>query len=620
MMTGMRFRLLAALLVLATPALAQTMATLIPTASQRQTIRLDGPWHYLVDPYRAGWDDSSAAQPEPKKNGYNSDARPDPHGPVVEYEWDKEPVLQVPGDWNTQRPELLFYEGLLWYQHRFQFHPRAGMRTFLHFGAANYRADIAVNGANICRHEGGFTSFDCEVTDALKDGENTVVAAVDNVRTADRVPMNKTDWYNYGGLTGEVSLVEVPQRFLDEDGLALERGAGDRITGFAHVVDAAAGTPVRLRIPELGIAATAATDAQGRAIFSVEPKKLERWSPEHPRLYGVEWQVGGDLVRDEVGFRTIEVRGTEILLNGRPIYLRGISMHAEAPRSYPGEPDSKTGRAATDADARLMLGRAKALGCNFVRMAHYPYPVSYAEEADRLGLLLWEEIPVYWAIHWQNPDTFQAAKGQLDEMIRRDRNRASIAMWSMSNETPISADRTEFIGRLTAEARKDDPTRLITSAMLTPMQKAGDGHLVATLDDPLGKYLDVLGQNEYIGWYTAKSDDAPSVEWKDPLGKPVIVSEFGGDARAGRHGTADDRWTEEYQAHLFEQQLQMIVKVPFIDGLTPWVLVDFRSPTRQAPGIQDGYNRKGLLSPEGEKKLAYEVLHKRYEALAAEGK
>ena len=352
----------------------------------------------------------------------------------------------------------------------------------------------------------------------------------------------------------------------------------------------------------------------------MEPKKLERWSPEHPRLYGVEWQVGGDLVRDEVGFRTIEVRGTEILLNGRPIYLRGISMHAEAPRSYPGEPDSKPGRAATDADARLMLGRAKALGGNFVRMAHYPYPVSYAEEADRLGLLLWEEIPVYWAIHWQNPDTFQAAKGQLDEMIRRDRNRASIAMWSMSNETPISADRTEFIGRLTAEARKDDPTRLITSAMLTPMQKAGDGHLVATLDDPLGKYLDVLGQNEYIGWYTAKSDDAPSVEWKDPLGKPVIVSEFGGDARAGRHGTADDRWTEEYQAHLFEQQLQMIVKVPFIDGLTPWVLVDFRSPTRQAPGIQDGYNRKGLLSPEGEKKLAYEVLHKRYEALAAEGK
>ncbi len=626
MMARMRLRLLSALLVWVTSTvLAQTLPPTLTLAGadQRQATTLNGRWHYIVDPYRNGWDAFQAELPAPRSTGYIADAHQEPGGPVVEYDWAKEPELAVPGDWNSQRPELLFYEGLLWYQRNVTFHPKPGMRSFLHFGAVDYRANVAVNGKNLCEHEGGYTSFDCDATDVLKDGENSIVVAVDNVRMRDRVPTIKSDWWNYGGITGEVSIVEVPSTFIDDDGLKLERGEGDRITGYAHVSGALgsagtgqnAGTNVELRIPELGIDAQSKTDAIGRAAFSVTPKALERWSPEHPRLYKVEWRAGGDTLTDEVGFRTVEVRGSEILLNGKSIYLRGISMHAEVPRSYPGYPASKTGRAWSDADAKLLLGWAKNLDCNFVRMAHYPYPETFLREADRQGLLVWSEIPVYWAINWTSPAALASAKQQLHEMIGRDRNRASIAMWSLSNETPVSPERTAFIRQLIDDAREQDPSRLITSAMLTPMHKDASGRMVATLDDPLTQYLDVLGQNEYIGWYTGKSDDAPEIRWVDPTGKPVIVSEFGGGAKAGLHGAVAERWTEEYQAHLFEQQFAMIAKQPFIRGVTPWVLMDFRSPTRQLPGVQDGYNRKGLFSPAGEKKAAYGVVREHYAAI-----
>lgn len=620
MLLASRFLRISAVLLAVAPVYAQTLPapTVLASADQRSSLSLNGPWHSIVDPYRNGWGAWPNEPEVPSTHGYIADKTPDPRGPVQEYDWAKEPVLAVPGDWNSQRPDLLYYEGLLWYQRSFVAHPAPGMKSYLHFGAADYRANITVNGQNVCEHQGGFTSFDCDATAAIKDGENSIVVAVDNVRMRDRVPTTKTDWWNYGGLTGPVSLIEVPETFIDDDGLTLERGAGDHITGYAHVSGAQAGTAVELKIAALGIDAHATTDADGKASFTVEPRGLQRWTPEHPRLYEVEFRAGKDSVRDTVGFRTIEVKGDEILLNGKPIYLRGVSMHAEAPRSYPDNPGSKTGRAWSDADAKLLLGWAKGMGCNFVRMAHYPYPESFLREADRTGLLVWEEIPVYWSIDWTSPAALASAKSQLHEMIRRDRNRAAIAFWSMSNETPPGVERTAFIRQLIDQARAEDPSRLITSAIVSPLHKDAAGNFTATLDDPMAPYLDVLGYNEYIGWYSGKSDDAPNTQWSDPLGKPVILSEFGGGAKAGLHGSPEDRWTEEFQKHLFDEQFAMIAKMPFVRGTTPWVLMDFRSPTRQLPGIQDGYNRKGLFSDTGQKKQAYSVVKDHYTAIEAQ--
>jgi beta-glucuronidase len=152
-----------------------------------------------------------------------------------------------------------------------------------------------------------------------------------------------------------------------------------------------------------------------------------------------------------------------------------------------------------------------------------------------------------------------------------------------------------------------DNTRLVTAALLVRTQ----GH-TKIVDDKLGEALDVIGANEYIGWYEGEPADADTTTWQIAFSKPLIISEFGGDARAGLHGPATERWTEEYQASIFEHQLRMLARIPQLRGLSPWVLVDFRSPMRQLPGVQDGFNRKGLISNEGQKKQAFFVLQKAY--------
>jgi beta-glucuronidase len=318
----------------------------------------------------------------------------------------------------------------------------------------------------------------------------------------------------------------------------------------------------------------------------------------------VRLQAATDVLEDEMGFRTIEVRGTDILLNGKPVFLRGVSIHAEAP--------IRGGRADNDEDAATLLGWAKELGCNYVRLAHYPHDQRMTRTADRLGLMVWSEIPVYWAEQFGDPAVLAKAEQQLREEIRRDRDKASIVLWSVANETPLTPERTAFLKTLAGDVRGLDSTRLVTAALLVRTE----GH-DKYVDDPLGEALDVIGMNEYIGWYEQSPQDADTTVWHVSYQKPLIVSEFGGDAKAGLHGAATERWTEEYQASIFEHQLPMLVKIPQFRGLTPWILVDFRSPMRQLPGLQDGFNRKGLISNHGDKKEAFFVLQKTYKEWAS---
>lgn len=197
-----------------------------------------------------------------------------------------------------------------------------------------------MNGHRVCQHEGGFTPFDCEVTGTIRDGANFVIIAVDSTRRADGVPATQTDWYNDGGLTRDVSLVELPQAFVDDYDMHLDRNADGEISGSVHLVGATAGAEVRISIPDAKVAQTARTDQNGTASFRFHAQGLELWSPEHPKLYQVRIDSALGVLTDEVGFRTVEVRGTDILLNGKPVFLRGISLHAEAP--------IRTGRACAD--------------------------------------------------------------------------------------------------------------------------------------------------------------------------------------------------------------------------------------------------------------------------------
>jgi beta-glucuronidase len=593
-------RLLSALLCLSVfPALCADL-DLIQNAPARQGVSLNGPWHAIVDPYESGYYDYRY-QPQ-ADGGYGANTKPQSKSDLIEYDFATAGLLQVPGDWNTQRPELMLYEGTVWYQRDFDITIPPGHRVFVWFGAANYRVMVFLNGVKVGEHEGGFTPFQFEITGKVREKGNVLIVKVDDQRKQEFIPTVMTDWWNYGGLTRAVRLIDVPGTFVQDYSIQLEKGSQTRVAGWVRLNGAELGQKVIIRIPEAGIARTFTPDATGLARVAFEAR-LDLWSPERPKLYDVTVEAGVDRVTDRIGFRSIEAKGRDLLLNGKPVFLRGVSIHAEAP--------FRAGRVYSEADARTLFQWAKEVDCNFVRLPHYPHDEVMTRLADELGLLVWSEIPVYWTISWENPETLRKAEQQLAEMISRDKNRASVILWSVANETPRGDARLKFLTTLAERARALDSTRLITAALETHY---ADPKTIV-VEDPLGQFLDVVSCNEYIGWYDGLPEKIDTIAWQTPYEKPFVLSEFGADAQAGRHGDDMTRFTEEYQANVYRGQVAMFKRIPFLNGTIPWVLVDFRSPRRPLAGIQDFYNRKGLFSDRGERKAAFYIMRDYYKSM-----
>jgi beta-glucuronidase len=602
----------AALLALvSTSTAAESPAPTLVSADMRSAIDLDGAWKWSVDPYRDGLSGFHGGEAAPGHRRYEdidttAAMRADSKA-LYEYDMDRSAVVQLPQSFVTHSPDMRRYNGLVWYQRRFPAHPKAGERAFLRFGAVDYHAYVYLNGKFVGEHEGGFTPFAYEVTNLLRDGDNRVTVGADSERTADDVPPVVTDWENYGGITRPVSLILVPSTYVDDAWIRLTRDG--RIAATVHLDGpSASGGPIAVRIPALGFALSGHAGADGSWTATARaPRRLKRWSPESPVLYDVEIASGDDRLRDRIGFRTIEVHGQDILLNGKPVFLRGVDIHAE-------EFGPNPTRAITPAAARALLIEAKqGLHANFVRLAHYPHPETMLRAADELGLLVWSEIPVYWQVDFANPATLERARAMQTESILRDRNRASIILWSVGNETPVSDARNTFLRSLVANAKALDDARLVTAALLS-----GRKGNVQMIDDPLAADLDVLGVNTYNGWYTPDPlSSIPSIEWRSPYQKPVIFSEFGAGALAGYHDdlTNPHKFSEEFQAEYYRQTLAMAAKIPFLRGLAPWILKDFRSPRRQHPIYQQGWNRKGLVSETGTRKAAFQVLADYYRSL-----
>ena len=593
--------------IFATGCLLMSMADnpslpLIQNVNAYETMSLNGEWNYIVDVQEEGYYDYRM---KPTPWGFFRNAKPQKPEDLIEYDFDKSPTMQIPSDWNTKDERLFFYEGTVWFKRSFQAVPMEECRTLLYFGAVNYDCRVWVNGQEVGHHVGGFTPFNFDISDLLKVGENTVIVKVDNKRHPEDVPTQIFDWWNYGGITRDVMLVKVTPVYLEDYNVQLQKADAKakmrEISFSAKLNKAEAGHEVTLFIPELKLEQKLTTDAEGKVsgTMKVSAKKLTLWSPENPKRYQVQVILDNSTVADEIGFRTIETRDKQILLNGQPIFLKGISIHNEKPNGG--------GRANTVEDARTLLSWAKELGCNFVRLAHYPHHEEMVREAEKMGILVWSEIPVYWTIAWTNPATFANARQQLTDMISRDHNRANVIIWSIANETPHSAERDDFLGRLAQYARTLDDTRLISMAM----EVTGASNYVNRLSDNMNKYVDVVSFNEYVGWYR-DVNDAPKMTWEIPYNKPVIISEFGGGARYGYHGAQNQRWTEEFQENLYRENLAMLDKIDGLSGTTPWILKDFRSPRRVLPGVQDYYNRKGLVSDKGEKKKAFFVLRDWY--------
>ncbi len=577
---------------------------LITNTPNRNVTTLNGTWHYIVDPYETGYynyryqpyDQLDKKNNSAFYNNYHTDNKM----ALVEYDFDKSPTLTVPGDWNSQQEKLFYYEGTVWYKRSFDYTmSNENNRLFLYFGAINYKAEIYLNGKKIGMHEGGFTPFNFEVTSIVKPKDNYLVVKVDNKRFKEAIPTINTDWWNYGGITRDVKLIEEPAIFIRDYSIQLKKGEKKTIHGYVTLNGASENEEVTISIPELKLRISARTNNQGIASFEIKAKNIKYWSPETPKLYDVTLKSKHQTLKDQIGFRTIETKGADIVLNGKSIFLRGICIHEENAM--------RGGRAYNEADALVALSWAKELGCNYVRLAHYPHNEYIVRLADKMGLMIWEEIPVYWTVDFTNKVSLTNATNQLGEAIARDKNRASIIIWSMANETPPSDARNEFLKNLISHTKSIDSTRLI-SAALEKHYKDG----VNIVDDEIGKYLDVVAFNQYTGWYGGSLEDAPDAKWNIKYNKPVIISEFGGGALQGMHGTIKERWTEEYQEYLYHQNLKMIDKIPNIRGTSPWILADFRSPKRVLPVIQDGWNRKGLISNHGIKKKAFYTVQEYY--------
>ncbi|MFH1000461.1 MAG: glycoside hydrolase family 2 TIM barrel-domain containing protein [Bacteroidota bacterium] len=579
----------------------------IINTSNRVNTTLNGNWNYIIDPYETGYynyryepyDQQTQNNNSAFYNNYHTDNKLE----LVEYDFDKSPILKVPGDWNSQYEKLLYYEGTIWYKRTFDYtFSDEKNRLFVYFGAVNYKAEVYLNGKKLGIHEGGFTPFSFEISSIVKPKDNYLVVKVDNKRFREAIPTINTDWWNYGGITRDVLLIEEPNTFIQDYFIQLKKGDSKTISGFVSLFNASENEKITISIPELDINKTLSVDKDGKIQFDITAKKIDFWSPENPKLYDVNITTAHQTLKDEIGFRTIETVGHDILLNGKSIFLRGISIHEENAM--------RGARATNEADALVSLIWAKELGCNYVRLAHYPHNEHIVKLADKMGLMVWEEIPVYWTVDFTNEKSLKNAKNQLSEAIARDKNRASIIIWSVANETPPSAVRNAFLLNLINHSRELDNTRLV-SAALEKHSKNG----IQIVDDEIGNHLDIVAFNQYTGWYGGSLEDAPNAKWDIKFNKPVVVSEFGGGALQGLHGTIHERWTEEYQEYLYIQNLKMIEKIPNIRGTSPWILNDFRSPKRLLPNIQDGWNRKGLISNNGIKKKAFYIMQEFYKKI-----
>lgn len=562
----------------------QTGADSLVFTAGRKRESLNGIWQYAVDQY-----DTCLRQRWFEEKYIDEDGFTLP----VDYSFDRWPQIKLPCSWNTVHERYLLYEGSMVFTRRFRCQKKETERVILRIGAVNYQCTVFLNGIYMGMHRGGSTPFCFDITDFLEE-DNRILLVADSTRREDQVPEKNTDWFNYGGVYRDIELLYVPKVYIKDFQVNLVPDGKYGTLQAKIVLSDKISAKAEIRIAELGIKhEITVTGGEGTLLIAAAPKL---WSPENPKLYEVEVCCGEDHVSDRVGFREIRVEQGEILLNGKPVFLRGVSCH---------EDSVDNGRALTEEEMTETFLLAKKLGCNFMRLAHYPHNERMALLADEMGILLWEEVPVYWAIRFEAEKTYEDAQNQLRELMKRDFNRASVIIWSVGNENADTDSRLAFMSRLAECAHKEGGNRLVSAACLVNSEKN-------MIEDRLEKYLDVIGVNEYCGWYTPDFERLPNLLSGSHPDKPVIITEFGADALPGHHGTHYDKGTEECQAYVYERQLEELDKIDYVKGMTPWILYDFRCP-RRTSFLQNYYNRKGLCAEDKKyTKIAFDILQGYY--------
>ena len=627
-------------------------SNLIGWIDNREYLSLNGQWKYIVDPMNNGLPEMSffGGFPENKtqKDGYE----------LIEYNFDQADVINVPGAWNEQKDELFFYQGSIWLFKKFNFNIDPNKLNHLYIGASNFSTKIFLNGERVGQFNSGYTAFNFDISDYLIDGENVLLVQINANLSENSVPTKKTDWWPYGGLVGDVLIVNTPKIFIENAYVQISDLQKKRLN-FRAKLNLNKNMNIKLIIDELNLQRSFTTNKNGEIDESIKFKNIDLWSPDNPKLYNVTVKIEGDEIVDQIGFREIKTKGKQIFLNGTPIKFKGISMHAE--------PIGEKGIAFSRAHFESLVTTSKELNINFIRAAHYPYTRHMAKVCDELGIMLWEEIPVYWNINWTNRQTKEDALNMLSNLVTRDWNRASVVVWSLGNETPFSKDRMTFMNDLKDRLGELDVSRLKSAAILSgdaqtfsklisiiakvglekkdltakerytfeeivnsvpvPVEKLLPFEI--NINDPLANELDLIAYNEYFGWYYTSFFSAqigiresllreimfelmPSFIIRSEFNKPIHISEFGAGAKHSFKKT-NQVWSEEYQAKVYLKQLEMLKSNPQVQGISPWILKDFRSMMRPLNNVQDFYNRKGLIDENGNKKQAFSVLSNFYD-------
>lgn len=573
------------------------------------TMNLNGLWRFMVDQdpeYHRGLDYSR---------------------PTSLLHWETVPV---PGCWNRYAARYDLFEGVAWFVREFEVPELPNEHVAcLHFGGVNYLCDVFLNGQKVGSHEGGYTAFDLDVSKALKAGFNRLALRVDNRHLKMRLPA-VLGWYNYGGIHRDVSLTvtwlaQIVQARVEAAPAGV--GATGSLTVRTTPTPRALIVKAQFMNPDGVCLWQGESRAKNTWTLSFDLKEAQRWSPETPRLYRCAMELlDGNEVIDQreisFGIRTLAVDGARILLNRQPLYLRGMCYLYDHPAS---------GIVFNPRVVAQDLDDLQAMGVNCLR-SHFPVPGFFLDECDRRGMMLWLEVPIYCVAPSSGSGGSVFAEGgvqalalsMLREMVEQAANHPSVIIWSVGNE--CNADHPEaakFFKACVAQVRALDKTRLIGYASLY----GGVGCLA--------DLVDVIGINEYWGWYDRVTQDgtvesAPATTWpcdlskleaclreKSALGKPLLLTEFGADAEPGFRSAGLDLWSEDYQAALLRRQMEVVAHHPAVCGTFPFGYSDYRDPSKPINHHWHGINLKGVVDYHRNHKLAWEAVQQSYRSMAA---
>ncbi|NWF90835.1 MAG: beta galactosidase jelly roll domain-containing protein, partial [Ignavibacteriaceae bacterium] len=331
----MLYKIILITFFIAAPTFAQT--DLLINVYNRNSASLNGEWNYIIDPYETGFYNYRSEPYDkfqnPGNGAYFTNAKPKDKTELIEYDFDRSDIINVPGDWNTQKEKLFYYEGTIWYKKSFDYKKQKDdNRVFIYFDAVNYQADVYLNGKKLGTHIGGFTPFNFEITEVLKTKENFLVVKVDNKRKREGVPTLNTDWWNYGGITRDVRIIETPQIFIQDYFIQLNSEHKNILKGYVKLNgESVESREIKIILPELNVEKNVVTNNKGIAEVEIIVNQIKYWSDTNPRLYKIVLKSGQDETVDYIGFRTIKTEGHDILLNGEKIFLKGICIHEEKP-------------------------------------------------------------------------------------------------------------------------------------------------------------------------------------------------------------------------------------------------------------------------------------------------